>query len=78
MYISVDIVSTAKMRQHLIDFGLVSKEPEWLHDGVQLLGLQERSTCLGENEVTRFPVCLAFSPDVVWKAGQALPCGWIV
>ena len=39
VFINEDIASTAKVRKHLANFGLVSKEPERLQNGARVFGL---------------------------------------
>ena len=40
VYVDESIVPVAHVKEHLCSFGLLSKEPERLQDGVQVLGLQ--------------------------------------
>ena len=35
VFINEDIASATRVRQHLANFGLVSKEPEWLQNGAE-------------------------------------------
>ena len=39
VFINEDIVSATRVKQHLANFGLKSKEPEWLQNGAWVLGL---------------------------------------
>ena len=39
-YVDENIVPAAHVKKHLYSFGLLSKEPERLQDGAQVLGLQ--------------------------------------
>lgn len=39
------IHTTASVKQHLVNCGLVSKEPERLKDGMRMLGLQVWGEC---------------------------------
>ena len=40
VYVGESIVPAARVKEHLCSFGLLSKEPERLQDGVRVLGLQ--------------------------------------
>ena len=40
VYVDESIVPAARVKEHLCSFGLLSKEPERLQDGVRVLGLQ--------------------------------------
>ena len=42
VYVDESIVPAARVKEHLYSFGLLSKEPERLQDGVRVLGLQVR------------------------------------
>ena len=57
IFIDESIVSAARVWQHLADYGLVCKDPEWLRDGVKVLGLQ----VWGEDDSLR------------WKRGSKVP-----
>lgn len=45
IYINESIAFTACVKQHLVNFGMVGKEPEWLKDSTRVLGLQFWSEC---------------------------------
>lgn len=60
VFINEDIASATRVRQHLANFGLRSKEPEWLQNGVRVLGLavqEEENTLIWEqrNKVPSVP-----------------------
>ena len=77
VFINEDIVSATRVRQHLANFGLVSKEPERLQNGAQVLGLIVRE--VGKILIWKRGPKRATGPYptqhvlILWKAGQALP-----
>ena len=79
VFINKDIDSATRVRQHLANFGLVSKESEELQNSAQVLGLtvQEEGKMLiweqGPKHATGpYPTQRVL---ILWKASQALPSG---
>ena len=85
VFINEDIASATMMRQHLVNFGLASKEPEQQQNGAQVFGLtvQEEGKILiwewGPKHATG-PYS-TWHVLILWKASQALPSvngtGWL-
>lgn len=60
IYINENVASAGSMKQHLVNFGLVSKKLEWLNDGARVLGLQVWRECNTLWRKWACPACLAF------------------
>ena len=82
VYINEDIASSTRVRKHLANFGLVSKELERLQNGSQPLGLtvrEEGNMLIWErrNKVSKRATCSYQTQHVLvlWKANRVLPSG---
>ena len=79
VFINENIASATRVRQYLTNFGLASKELEWLQNGVRVLGLTVRgdgNTLIWERGPEHATHSyLAQCVLILWKASQALPSG---
>ena len=58
VYVNNNVVSTVRVRQHLIKFGLLSKELEWLQNDVQVLGGVQHTEKGIKEQGSKYAYCL--------------------
>ena len=79
IFINEDMASATRVKKHLANFRLASKEPEQLQNGARVLGLtvwEEGKMLIWERGLKcatgPYPTQRIF---ILWKASRALPSG---